>query len=107
MKQIEKKKITIITVVKNAEDKLEDWKMSNQLNIVIHIDDTFNGIAFCSVQYLKIQYNKKKDNLLMFDLLIRSEADTGLKDYEGNTVIDVAKRKKSKKIMSYLAKMAS
>ena len=29
------------------EEKLESWKKSNQLNIVIHIDDTFNG----SIEY--------------------------------------------------------
>ena len=39
----------------------------------MNIDETFQGVAFCSVQYLKIQYNKKKDNLLMFDCNIFDE----------------------------------
>jgi hypothetical protein len=38
------------------------------------IDDTFTGIALCSVQYLKTQYEtKKKGNLLLFDCNIFDE----------------------------------
>jgi len=37
------------------------------------IDDTFTGIVFCSVQYLKNDYVKKKDKLLLFDCNIFDE----------------------------------
>ena len=31
------------------------------------INEDFEGIVFCSVQYIKTEYNKKKDKLLMCD----------------------------------------
>jgi len=39
----------------------------------MNIGDSFNGIAFCSVQYLKINYEKKKDQLLLFHCNIFDE----------------------------------
>ena len=33
----------------------------------MNINDTFTGIVFCSVQYLKADYEKKKDVLQLFD----------------------------------------
>ena len=44
------------------------------------IDDTFNGIVFCSVQYLKIDGKSKKKDLLKkmgFDAIITDEAHQG------------------------------
>ena len=44
------------------------------------IDDTFNGIVFCSVQYLKIDGKSKKKELLKkmgFDAIITDEAHQG------------------------------
>ena len=44
------------------------------------IDDTFNGVVFCSVQYLKIDGKSKKKDLLKkmgFDAIITDEAHQG------------------------------
>jgi len=44
------------------------------------IDETFNGIVFCSVQYLKINGKNKKKDLLKkmgFDAIITDEAHQG------------------------------
>lgn len=37
------------------------------------INEDFEGIVFCSVQYIKTEYNKKKDKLLMCDVNIFDE----------------------------------
>jgi len=59
------------------------------------IDNTFNGIVFCSVQYLKIDgksKSKKKDLLkkMCFDAIITDEAHQGSSTYKTKTeILDV------------------
>jgi site-specific DNA-methyltransferase (adenine-specific) len=64
-------------------DKWIDFKdiSYKELNTEIDtIDETFNGIVFCSVQYLKIDGKSKKKDLLKkmgFDAIITDEAHQG------------------------------
>jgi len=69
------------------EDKLEDWKKSNQLNIVIHIDDTFNG----SIEYerwvtCKTCGGDGKDT--SSKILIKDENGNVLRAFEGSDGCD-------------------
>ena len=65
------------------------------------IDDTFYGIAFCSVQYLKSLYEKKKDNLLMFDCNIFDECH--FHSSNKNTLDKIINIHGDKKIMQIFA----
>jgi len=54
-----------------------NYKLQEEFDI---IDETFNGIVFCSVQYLKIDGKSKKKDLLKkmgFDAIITDEAHQG------------------------------
>jgi site-specific DNA-methyltransferase (adenine-specific) len=54
-----------------------NYKCQEEFNI---IDETFNGIVFCSVQYLKIDGKSKKKDLLKkigFDAIIADESHQG------------------------------
>lgn len=69
------------------EEKLESWKKSNQLNIVIHIDDTFNG----SIEYerwvtCKTCGGDGKDT--SSKILIKDENGNVLRAFEGSDGCD-------------------
>ena len=65
------------------------------------IDDTFHGIAFCSVQYLKTLYETKKDNLLLFDCNIFDECH--FHSSNKNTLDKIINIHGDKKIMQIFA----
>jgi hypothetical protein len=46
------------------------YKKQNEFH---EVSEDFEGIVFCSVQYIKTEYDKKKDNLLMCDANIFDE----------------------------------
>jgi hypothetical protein len=96
------KKILIMTSVPatinsfmNDLEKYIDFKNINyKLQEEIDtIDESFNGVVFCSVQYLKIDgKNKKKDLLkkMAFDAIIADEAHQGSSTYKTKTeILDV------------------
>ena len=72
----EYKRILIMTSVPDTIDsfidELNKYYEFNDINYkeqkdFMDIDESFEGIAFCSVQYLKINYEKKKDNIQLFE----------------------------------------
>tara|TARA_B100001248_G_scaffold173063_1_gene131203 strand:- start:1138 stop:2421 length:1284 start_codon:yes stop_codon:yes gene_type:complete len=56
----------------NKYYEFQDIKYKKQ-NEFHEVSGDFEGIVFCSVQYIKTEYNKKKDNLLMCDANIFDE----------------------------------
>jgi site-specific DNA-methyltransferase (adenine-specific) len=83
------KKILIMTsvpaTINSFMDDLENYIDFKNINYKLQdefdtIDETFNGIVFCSVQYLKIDGKGKKKDLLKkmgFDAIITDEAHQG------------------------------
>ena len=83
------KKILIMTsvpaTINSFMNDLENYIDFKNINYKIQeefdtIDETFNGIVFCSVQYLKIDGKSKKKDLLKkigFDTIITDEAHQG------------------------------
>lgn len=88
------KKILIMTsvpaTINSFVDDLEKWIEFKNINYklqkdFVSIDETFNGIVFCSVQYLKTDgknktHDKKKKELLKkmgFDVIITDESHQG------------------------------
>ena len=83
------KKILVMSSVKDTIPSfikdLEKWIDFKNINYKLHeefdtIDETFNGIVFCSVQYLKIDGKSKKKDFLKkmgFDAIITDEAHQG------------------------------
>ena len=67
----------------------------------VNIDDSFHGIVFCSVQYLKSRYEKKKDNLLLFDCNIFDECH--FHSSNKNTLDKIINIHNDKKIMQVFA----
>jgi site-specific DNA-methyltransferase (adenine-specific) len=71
---------TIDSFTKDLENYIDfkdiNYKTQEDFNI---IDETFNGIVFCSVQYLKTDSKKKKELLqkMNFDAIITDEAHQG------------------------------
>ena len=56
----------------NKYYEFQDIKYKKQ-NEFHEVSEDFEGIVFCSVQYIKTEYDKKKDNLLMCDANIFDE----------------------------------
>ena len=82
------KKILIMTsvpaTINSFVDDLEKWIEFKNINFklqkeFVSIDETFNGIVFCSVQYLKTDGKKKKELLkkMGFDVIITDESHQG------------------------------
>ena len=82
------KKILIMTsvpaTINSFVDDLEKWIEFKNINYklqkdFVSIDETFNGIVFCSVQYLKTDGKKKKELLkkMGFDVIITDESHQG------------------------------
>ena len=65
------------------------------------IDESFKGISFCSVQYLKIQSSKKKDKLLLYDCNIFDECH--FHSSNKNTYDKIINIHEGKKIMRIFA----
>ena len=72
---------TINSFMNDLEKYIDFKKINYKLQEEIDtIDETFNGIVFCSVQYLKIDGKSKKKDLLKkmgFDAIITDEAHQG------------------------------
>lgn len=96
------KKILIMTSVPatilSFTEDLDKWIDFKNINYKLQdefdtINDTFNGIIFCSVQYLKIDKSNKKKKLLKklgFDAIITDEAHQGSStDKTKSEILDV------------------
>ena len=96
------KKILIMTsvpaTINSFMNDLENYIDFKNINYKLQeefdtIDETFNGIVFCSVQYLKIDGKSKKKDLLKkmgFDAIITDEAHQGASTDKTKTeILDV------------------
>ena len=75
---------SVPATINSFVDDLEKWIEFKNINYklqkeFVSIDETFNGIVFCSVQYLKTDGKKKKELLkkMGFDAIITDESHQG------------------------------
>lgn len=93
---------TIDSFIKELDKYYEfkDIKYKEQKDYM-DINDTFKGIVFCSVQYLKNDYHKKKEILKLFDCQIFDECH--FHSSNDNTLKKIINIHKDKDIMQIFA----